>query len=81
MPLLFRIYAAEGVNGDKRVYVDKTTGSNIKILSENEIIKKYFVNVKIYLKKILTLSEAQEEVEKLKKKYRDDGWKIIDLEN
>ena len=74
---LRRIYAVEGVNGDNRVYVDETSDCSIKILFENEIIKKHFVNIKIHLTELLTPSKAQEEVEKVKKKYRDNGWIIL----
>lgn len=74
---LRRIYAVEGVNGDNRVYVDETSDFSIRILFENEIIKRYFVNIEIYLTELLTLSKAQEEVEKVKKRYRDDGWIIL----
>ena len=75
---LRRIYAVEGVNGDNRVYVDETSDCTIRILFENEIIKKYFVNLEIHLTELLTPSKAQEEVEKVKKKYRDNGWRIIE---
>ena len=75
---LRRIYAVEGVNGDNRVYVDETSDCTIRILFENEIIKKYFVNLEIHLTELLTPSKAQEEVEKVKKKYRDNGWKILE---
>ena len=74
---LRRIYAVEGVNGDNRVYVDETSDCSIKILFENEIIKKHFVNIKIHLTELLTPSKAQEEVEKVKKKYRGNGWIIL----
>ena len=74
---LRRIYAVEGVNGDNRVYVGETSDFSIRILFENEIIKKYFVNLEIHLTELLTPSKAQEEVEKVKKKYRDNGWRIL----
>ena len=74
---LIRIYAVEGVNGDNRVYVDKTSDFSKRILFENEIIKKHFVNFEIHLTELLTPSEAQKEVEKVKKKYRDNGWIIL----
>ena len=74
---LRRIYAVEGVNGDNRVYVDETSDFSKRILFENEIIKKYFVNLEIHLTELLTASKAQEEVEKVKKKYRDNGWRIL----
>ena len=74
---LRRIYAVEGVNGDNRVYVDETSDCSIKILFENEIIKKHFVNIKIHLTELLTPSKAQEEIEKVKKKYSINGWKIL----
>ena len=74
---LRRIYAVEGVNGDNRVYVDETSDFSTRILLENEKIKKYFVNLEIHLTELLTSSKAQEEIEKVKKKYRDDGWIII----
>ena len=74
---LRRIYAFEGVNGDNRVYVDETSDCSIKILFENEIIKKHFVNIEIHLTELLTPSKAQEEVEKVKKKYSINGWKIL----
>ena len=74
---LRRIYAVEGVNGDNRVYVGETSDFSIRILFENEIIKKYFVNLEIHLTELLTPSKAQEEVEKVKKKYRDNGWIIL----
>ena len=74
---LRRIYAVEGVNGDNRVYVDETSDFSTRILFENEIIKKYFVNLEIHLTELLTPSKAQEEVEKVKKKYRDNGWRIL----
>ena len=74
---LRRIYAVEGVNGDNRVYVGETSDFSTRILFENEIIKKYFVNLEIHLTELLTPSKAQEEVEKVKKKYRDNGWRIL----
>ena len=74
---LRRIYAVEGVNGDNRVYVNETSDCSIKILFEDEIIKKHFLNIEIHLTELLTPSKAQEEVEKVKKKYRDNGWKIL----
>ena len=74
---LRRIYAVEGVNGDNRVYVGQTSDCSIRILFENEIIKRYFVNIEIYLTELLTLSKAQEEVEKVKKRYRDKGWILL----
>ena len=74
---LQRIYAVEGVNGDNRVYVGETSDFSTRILFENEIIKKYFVNLEIHLTELLTPSKAQEEVEKVKKKYRDNGWRIL----
>ena len=74
---LRRIYAVEGVNGDNRVYVNETSDCSIRLLFEDEIIKKYFVNIEIHLTELLTSSKAQEEVEKVKKKYRDNGWIIL----
>ena len=74
---LQRIYAVEGVNGDNRVYVGETSDFSTRILFENEIIKKYFVNLEIHLTELLTPSKAQKEVEKVKKKYRDNGWIIL----
>ena len=55
---LRRIYAVEGVNGDNRVYVDETSDFSTRILFENKIIKKYFVNLEIHLTELLTLSKA-----------------------
>ena len=74
---LRRIYALEGVNGDNRVYVNETSDFSKRLLPDNEIIKKYFVNLEIHLTELLTPSKAQEEVEKVKKKYRDNGWRIL----
>lgn len=75
---LRRIFAVESVNGDNRVYVGQTSDCSVKILFEDKIIKKHFVNTEIHLTELLTLSKACEEVEKVKKKYRDDGWTIIE---
>ena len=62
---LRRIYVAEGVNGDNRVYIGETSDLSTIILFENEIIKKHFVNIDIHLTELLTASKAKEEVEKI----------------
>lgn len=73
---LRRIYSVQGVNGDDRIYIGHSDCSKT-LLFEDEIIKKYFVNIEIHLTELLTPSRAQEEVEKVKKKYRDNGWRIL----
>ena len=77
MPLEVTIYAVESVNDDKSVYVGVTESDDIDILAKNEIFNKYFVNIKIITKEILTVSGILRIIEKIKKKYRDDGWKIL----
>ena len=65
---LWRIYSVKSKNGDKRVYVNQTSDFSIRLLFENS---------DIHLTELLTLSKAWEEVEKVKKKYIDDGWIIL----